>query len=286
MAIIENSSLGDIRGSVGGNTFVKYGDTQIMKSRRSPSISSSQPVRDARGRLATLVARWRLQTLTDKSNWKLFAEDGYIPVRPSISGKLNGYTAFLGCNLLRNNFNSRIGNDIIVSLPDLTSMTHDKALISWSDVVPDHTVYNATTDAGFNSYPFKLGLCDITYTAGWSFEVLFEGIPLSGISTSRLYDTNLLSVGFGFYLSEPLYFVSQTPKTKLNKLIASTGIIDNITPGLNLCTGVKFTGSFSDLLGHFRFKTNPGTVYLLSLVVFGSNSTARYCDSQYVTISS
>lgn len=95
MAIITPSStVSEIRGSVGSNTYSRNHYRPYVKNRTTPIQPDTAKQISARGSISNLNFAWQALTDEERTTWIKFAADAYSVSRMSERHRLTGYGAF------------------------------------------------------------------------------------------------------------------------------------------------------------------------------------------------
>lgn len=99
MARVLNSPIGDLRGSIGGNTFSRNRSGSIVRARTQPVNRNTVAQQRARAAFGQASQAFGALNYTDQSSWNAFAQDGarFNPVNGVNTGQYTGAQAFTSC---------------------------------------------------------------------------------------------------------------------------------------------------------------------------------------------
>jgi hypothetical protein len=272
-------------GKLGGMVFTKTKGHQTVRSyiKNARSLSASQII--SRQNFSNYSKVWKSLVAPVPNNWNAFASDPYSPLYRTNVGQYSGYQAFVGCQIAANNrnkwltpcvcvLNGGLGTLSFTGLNDIASFSPEN-----SSVTP--FLRRSVSPA----MPLLLINCSFSSAGILTARVLWGHSPGLIADMPGFADSNSLSYGFMFYMSEKLPSTIAVPKHPLRQILASTGTMLVGTPNLVGSSWMDMTFSSNLLIQNSKQFPGSGSIVQITCVVVSPRGTQAIVGSSIITIS-
>lgn len=222
-----SSIFGELRGSIGGNTFSLNKSGQIIRQRVSPTQPRTQNQTTARSNFARSVQQWASLSAENQSSWRGFAADAnrFNPIKRMNTGNQTGNNAYTSCNAFAANLSASYSTGFeIYNSSDVFQAGDYANVISVPQTAPLSGATATIKGPGEITYPISLR--EIVSLGSGQFDISINigdgAAPLpfdpAILNLRDIYENDL---GLAGYISSYVSSDGATPKTDFQTLILS-----------------------------------------------------------------
>lgn len=230
MARVLNSPIGDLRGSIGGNTFSRNRSGSIVRARTQPVNRNTVAQQKARAAFGQASQAFGGLGYEIQSLWNAFAQDGarFNPVNGVNTGQYTGAQAFTSCYAIQK----------AIQAQPLDTFINDAgfSLVKGEAAVPHSSPSNFplygqllcdsagdnTDEANINSL---ISFSSSLYSNGIVLQMVFEKDFALSATEMVLLDKSGSPIAFALYASTPVKQVNMRPKREMYVKVIQTPIL-------------------------------------------------------------
>jgi len=227
MAIVTDPLIGTFHGSIGGLTFFKTPQYQLVRMKVNPKITMSNNVRLENLLLTQTAISWGALDSPTKALWDTYANTLFTPHNETPHYPYKGFQAYMGLYKLWLEANSKICS--------LTYRFDGGAIISpVSQTLPQFSVvprtfpyYQQIMDTIGTSIPFTPNVYDFSSAGIVSLHLDYPHSPVPPLLLNDWINSFGERYGFAFWCSEPLPYKGSLNYDYWRYFIGWTGWIQN-----------------------------------------------------------
>lgn len=286
MARILSSLIGDLRGSIGGQTYSRNKAGAFIRQRVKPVNPQTPRQQNARYRFGNMSILFQSLTTAQKNCWEDFAKTHFNPLKGNNTGIYSAGNAFVALrqsasqgNEYRGTPTAWIGGTTVnvTTYPynEVTSPPFGPSSATIKTI--EDTVQQITVDNIFIGG-------DGTYSFNLKFPGQATDNPLTFDSFSNAEGDGF---GIGLYVSNVLKFEGSKPNTALKTNFADTGVIETVTIAggepVPINDPITFRGTSTMNVSNVRDFPCAGDVVLATAFLRTTSGVQKLISSQYVT---
>jgi len=285
MARILSSLIGDLRGSIGGQTYSRNKAGAFIRQRVKPVNPQTVRQQNARYRFGNMSILFQSLTSAQKTCWENFAKTHFNPLKGNNTGIYSAGNAFVALRQSAGQGNAYRTEPVMKQ----GGVTLDVTAIQYNEVVePPLTPSSATiqTENDIN-VQFDISNISIGGDGTYLFNMSFPSLaPTSEETFSNFQNAEGQQFGIGIYISNILKFEGAKPNTALKTNFADTGVINLIEKNsgeVPMDSTITISGTTGLVKEDIRDFPCAGDVVLASVFLRTQEGAQKLIKSQYVT---
>ncbi|MBX9807971.1 MAG: hypothetical protein K2X95_09260 [Flavobacteriaceae bacterium] len=287
MARILSSLIGDLRGSIGGQTYSRNKAGAFIRQRVKPVNPQTVAQQTARYRFGNMSILYQSLNTTQKDCWEAFARTHYNPLKGNNTGIYSGGNAFVALRQSAGQGNQISNLQTMASDGDDLSITS----VPYNSAVEPPLAPTSSTilDTLSVPHPFNVINIQINEDSSTSFQLEFPDVgPVAPSSFTAFKNAENQFFGIGLYMSNNLKFEGSKPNTAMKIQTADTGVVTLLakTPPGNPSMGDTFEITTAATLDPANTRDFPcvGDIVLVTPFVRSIDGAQKLMTPQYVTI--
>lgn len=285
MARILSSLIGDLRGSIGGQTYSRNKAGAFIRQRVKPVNPQTVRQQNARYRFGNMSILFQSLSAAQKTCWENFAKSHFNPLKGNNTGIYSAGNAFVALrqsagqgNAYRTNpVMKQLGNTIVVTAINYNETTDPPLAPSSATIKTDNDII----------VQFDISNIEIGGDGTYLFDMTFPSLdPTSQETFSQFQNAEGQQFGIGIYVSNILKFEGAKPNTALKTNFADTGVINEVLKGgdaVQMSNKISISGTTGLVKEDIRDFPCAGDVVLASVFLRTQDGAQKLIKTQYVT---
>lgn len=288
MARILSSLIGDLRGSIGGQTYSRNKAGAFIRQRVKPVNPQTVRQQTARYRFGNMSIIYQNLSTAAKDCWEVFARTHFNPLKGNNTGIYSGGNAFVALRQSAGQGNTYRAVPEGVQGGGIVNFT-TSAYLEVSE--PPLTPSSATIlDSNGTARLFDININNVDKFGQINYSISFptgDTDPTATIEKFENAENQLF--GIGFYASNSLKFEGAKPNTALKINFSDTGVITELEKGITgagptVETPIIMTNTSVVVKENTRDFPCAGDVILVTPFIRTIDGAQKLMPPKYVTV--
>jgi hypothetical protein len=288
MAINLYNPLGEFHGKLGGLLFQtgKNAQQTIRRNFRPRKTISNQDLLN-RNIFRSIAGAWQSLDGSFQTLWNNFAYEAYRPLHNFRPLMYSGWNAYAGLHHVQHGLNNKINFPVISPSPYTGDVNGTNDTYEPYKSPPDYNIEPAVYNSESGECPIQFvdDGCTFSEDGDFYFDFIFNGMGLTGYTSTDIVDVNGNALSFYVYMSDCVAQKNMIPNNIFNNVCVATGRFAMAGDGFIGAIGLTISGNCSVNLNNLRYGVRNGQWFLFTLVAVGVAGSVAICDSEFIVCS-